>query len=86
MFKSFFPRPGLFFTSAVLWTALAIVTWFDSGKSLLTAWLKPAGTLSHVLPNNALRFVAPENLAFYLFYFLAVALFAGAWALLSPHP
>lgn len=86
MFKSFFPRPGLFFTSAVLWTALAIVTWFDGGKSLLTAWLTPAGTLSHALPNNALRFIAPENLAFYLFYFLAVALFAGAWALLSPHP
>ncbi|HBV40465.1 MAG TPA: peptide transporter, partial [Erwinia sp.] len=80
MFKSFFPRPALFFTSAALWCAIAIIGWF-SGLSHLAS-LANAGPL----PNNALRFIAPSALAFYLYYFAAFALFAGFWRLFSPHP
>ncbi|WP_256741706.1 hypothetical protein, partial [Cronobacter sakazakii] len=31
MFKSFFPRPGAFFLSALIWAMLAFVVWQMSG-------------------------------------------------------
>lgn len=84
MFKSFFPRPCLFFSSAAIWCAIAILVWFEGGKN----WLSHFPVFAHPapLPDNALRFIAPSALAFYLYYFTAFVLFAGAWRLLSPHP
>ncbi|KAB8310090.1 peptide antibiotic transporter SbmA [Erwinia endophytica] len=86
MFKSFFPRPVLFFSSVVIWSALAILVWFGGGHD----WLLHLSFFSHgantPLPNNALRFIAPSGLAFYLYYLVVVALFAGFWFLFSPHP
>jgi len=86
MFKSFFPRPALFFSSVVIWSALAILLWFGEGHD----WLLHLTFFSHgadtPLPNNALRFIAPPSLAFYLYYLVVVALFAGFWFLFSPHP
>ena len=34
MFRSFFPQPKLFFTSALIWTAFAMVVWFTVGPAL----------------------------------------------------
>lgn len=81
MFKSFFPRPALFFSSAAVWCAIAILVWFAGGRQFLTSFAH-----SGPLPNNALRFIAPSALAFYLYYFAAFALFAGFWRVFSPHP
>ncbi|MBD8169105.1 peptide antibiotic transporter SbmA [Erwinia persicina] len=87
MFKSFFPRPGLFFSSVVLWSLFAVVFWFAYADSRLAhlmmhlSWL-PSGAL----PNNALRFISPGELGFYSYYLLATLLFAGFWFFLSPHP
>lgn len=84
MFKSFFPRPALFFSSAAAWCAVAILVWFAGGKNWLFHLL-PA-VQAGPLPNNALRFIAPTQLAFYLYYFAAFTLFAGFWRWFSPHP
>jgi len=84
MFKSFFPRPALFFSSAAAWCAFAILLWFAGGKN----WLFHFAPFTHAgpLPNNALRFIAPSEIAFYLYYFVAFVLFAGFWRWFSPHP
>jgi peptide/bleomycin uptake transporter len=34
VFRSFFPQPKLFFTSALLWTAFAMLVWFTIGPAL----------------------------------------------------
>ncbi len=34
MFVSFFPRPKLFFSSALLWTILAVLGWYEGGAKL----------------------------------------------------
>ncbi|AXF77945.1 peptide antibiotic transporter SbmA [Erwinia tracheiphila] len=84
MFKSFFPRPGLFFGSAAVWCLMAVLLWFEGGKT----WLSHFSAFTHPapLPNNALRFIAPGEMAFYLYYFAAFLLFAGFWRWFSPHP
>ncbi|MCX8965913.1 peptide antibiotic transporter SbmA [Erwinia psidii] len=84
MFKSFFPRPGLFFSSAAIWCAISILTWFAGGRN----WLSHFSAFAHPLPlpDNALRFVAPSEVAFYLYYFAAFVIFAGFWRWFSPHP
>lgn len=86
MFKSFFPRPGLFFGSVVLWSALAILLWFAGASTWMTHFSALAGNAQEPLPNNALRFIAPSALAFYLYYLLVVAIFYAFWAIVSPHP
>jgi len=84
MFKSFFPRPALFFSSAAIWCLFAVLLWFEGGKS----WFSHFSLFAHAapLPNNALRFIAPSEIAFYLYYLAAFALFAGFWRWFSPHP
>ncbi|MBV4368485.1 peptide antibiotic transporter SbmA [Erwinia phyllosphaerae] len=84
MFKSFFPRPALFFSSAAIWCLFAVLLWFEGGKS----WFSHFSFFAHAapLPNNALRFIAPSEIAFYLYYLAAFALFAGFWRWFSPHP
>ncbi|WP_261642314.1 peptide antibiotic transporter SbmA [Erwinia mallotivora] len=84
MFKSFFPRPALFFSSAAIWCAIAILVWFEGGRN----WLSHFSAFAHSapLPVNALRFIAPSEIAFYLYYLAAFLLFAGFWRIYSPHP
>ena len=37
MFVSFFPRPKLFFLSAIIWTALAMALWYGFAGNLVTS-------------------------------------------------
>ena len=77
MFVSFFPRPKLFFLSATIWIALAMAVWYGFADHFFQEADRPVGLRT---------FVAPPALWFD-FYFVACALiFAGAWALYSPHP
>jgi len=77
MFVSFFPRPKLFFLTALLWTALAMGVWYgfadnlvhESGKSVGVAFL-----------------VSGPELWFDLYFATCVAIFAGAWMVFAPHP
>ena len=78
MFVSFFPRPKLFFWSAVVWTALSMALWYGYVNGL-TESTKPG------VVGVALFWSAP-SLLFDLYFVIAVAIFAGFWMTLAPHP
>jgi peptide/bleomycin uptake transporter len=77
MFVSFFPRPNLFFPSAILWTAISMAVWYGFAADLIHGSTKPIGV--------AVFWSAPE-LWFDLYYALVIGIFAAAWMFLAPHP
>jgi len=78
MFVSFFPRPKLFFISAILWTALAITLWYSfAGEMIGSSGPEPIGVS---------RFWEPRSLWFDFYFVLCVAVFTGFWAWFAPHP
>jgi peptide/bleomycin uptake transporter len=85
MFVSFFPRPLVLAVSAALWGALAISFWYTFGSQtgeLLGFHLQASGTKTV----GAAVFWSAQFLWFYLYFVVAVALFAATWMLLFPHP
>ena len=78
MFVSFFPRPNLFFLSAVVWAALAMTFWYGYADDLIGS--SAPGTVGVAL------FWSARSLWFDLYFALSVAIFAGAWMVFSPHP
>ncbi|OYR20207.1 peptide antibiotic transporter SbmA [Brucella thiophenivorans] len=86
MFTSFFPRPKLLFSSALLWTILAILGWYDGGSALGSyIGLPPAST--NVVPMaGASELWSLPFLWFYLYFAIAVLAFYFFWASFSPHP
>jgi peptide/bleomycin uptake transporter len=78
MFVSFFPRPKLFFLSAIAWTALAMAFWYGYADDLI-------GSSAPGVVGVAL-FWSARSLWFDLYFALSVAIFAGAWMVFSPHP
>ena len=85
MFSSFFPRPALFFSSAAIWSLMAILCWFDGGDHLVFQLHQFASYADKPLPDNAWRFVQPSQLWFYLYYAVIVGLFAMVWFIYRPH-
>jgi peptide/bleomycin uptake transporter len=77
MFVSFFPRPKLFFLSAIVWTALAMTVWYGYASSLFPASEQPVGVAT---------FLAAPALWFDCYFALCSLIFAAAWMLFSPHP
>jgi peptide/bleomycin uptake transporter len=85
VFVSFFPKPRLFFISAAAWSLLAILLWYAGGSG--------AGALVGLprLPDGATPdigvsiFWSTPSLWFYVYYVIAVAVFAAFWRLYSPH-
>jgi peptide/bleomycin uptake transporter len=82
MFVSFFPRPKLFFLSAIVWSALAMAFWYGFADTLIGA---PAPGAAEPAVGVAL-FWSAASLWFDLYFAIAVAIFAGAWMVFSPHP
>ena len=78
MFVSFFPRPKAFFLSALAWTALAMAFWYGFADNLV-------GSSSPGVVGVALIWSA-RSLWFDLYFALSVAIFAGAWMVIAPHP
>jgi peptide/bleomycin uptake transporter len=78
MFVSFFPRPKLFFISAVIWTALAMALWYGFAKELVGA------SEPDIIGVGA--FWSTKALWFDAYFAICVALFAGAWMMIEPHP
>jgi peptide/bleomycin uptake transporter len=78
MFVSFFPRPKLFFLSAIAWAALAMTFWYGYADDLI-------GSSAPGVVGVAL-FWSTRSLWFDLYFALAVAIFAGAWMVYAPHP
>ncbi len=77
MFVSFFPRPRLFFLSAIVWTALAMAFWYGLAGDLV-------GPSANKGVGVEIFWSAP-SLWFDLYFALCVAIFAGAWMVFAPH-
>jgi peptide/bleomycin uptake transporter len=78
MFVSFFPRPKLFFWSALAWAALAMAFWYGFASHFVES-------SSRGVVGVALFWSAPA-LWFDFYFAVCVALFAGFWMLFAPHP
>jgi peptide/bleomycin uptake transporter len=78
MFVSFFPRPKLFFWSAVAWTALCMAFWYGFAGQFFPDPEKPIIGLA--------TFVTPSALWFDVYYFICVAIFGAFWMWFAPHP
>jgi peptide/bleomycin uptake transporter len=77
MFVSFFPRPKLFFWSALIWSALSMAFWYGFACNLVDS---SSGVIGVAL------FWSAPSLWFDLYFAVCVALFAGAWMWFAPHP
>src|SRR5207248_8715903 len=67
MFVSFFPRPRLFFLSAILWTALAMAFWYGYASDLIGS--PEPGAVGVAL------FWSARSLWFDLYFALSVGIF-----------
>ena len=83
MFRSFFPEPKLFFTSLFLWAAICVTGWYTIGDTL-AGWIGLGGPYEQIVGVG--RFYSRANLWYYLYYAVAVALFAIFWWRRSAHP
>lgn len=86
MFKSFFPRPGPFFLSAVIWGIVAVMGWFLLFENLPLHIAALSKIAQHRVSNNVLQFIQFRFLWFYLYYWLAAAIFALTWHYIDNHP
>ena len=77
MFVSFFPRPKLFFWSALIWAGLSMAFWYGFAGNLVDS---SSGVIGVAL------FWSAPSLWFDLYFAICVALFAGAWMWFAPHP
>lgn len=83
MFKSFFPQPKWFFLSLIFWFGLNLILWYSGGKQWGEFLGFPAGYANAELPIGVSRFWAPAFLWFYLWFFVATALFSIFWKIFS---
>jgi peptide/bleomycin uptake transporter len=78
MFVSFFPRPKLFFISAMVWTALAVTLWYSFAAELFGS--SAPGVVGVEM------FWTARSLWFDLYFVLYVTIFTGFWMWYAPHP
>ena len=83
MFVSFFPRPRAFFWSVVLWSAICVAGWYAGGAELGARF--GFGPADAELAIAVSRFWSEPFLWFYLYFLVAVALFAAFWQAVAPH-
>ncbi|WP_020179499.1 peptide antibiotic transporter SbmA [Methylopila sp. M107] len=87
MFQSFFPNPTkLFFLSVVLWTVVVVGVWFAGGAELGMAIGLPYPDPAAPKVIGPSLFITGPFLWFYVYFTIAVGLFAAAWMALAPHP
>ncbi len=86
MFVSFFPRPKLFFWSALVWSLLAVLGWYEGGERLGAIFgLPPLAQDAAPIIGASLFWSAPF-LWFYIYFAVATFAFYLFWAWFSPHP
>ncbi len=86
MFVSFFPRPKLYFLSALLWSLLSILGWYMGGERLgALVGLPPLAPGVEPVIGASLFWSAPF-LWFYVYFAAVTLVFYAFWALFSPHP
>ena len=77
MFVSFFPRPKIFFISAIVWAALAMTLWYSYANELYGSSASIVGVST---------FWSVRSLWFDLYFWVFVAIFTAAWIWFAPHP
>ena len=83
MFKSFFPNPRLFFSSAVVYSALCCFIWYGFNEQIGQflgfdmSSAEPVIGLGH--------FVTSSFLLFYCYYLVCTGIFAAYWFLVAKH-
>ncbi|PWU77108.1 peptide transporter [Ochrobactrum sp. POC9] len=86
MFVSFFPRPKIFFWSALIWSLLAIAGWYNGGEGLGAIFgLPPLANDAAPIIGASLFWSAPF-LWFYVYFTVVTFAFYLFWAWFSPHP
>jgi len=86
VFVSFFPRPKLFFWSALVWSLLAVLGWYEGGERLGAIFgLPPLAQDAAPIIGASLFWSAPF-LWFYIYFAVATFAFYLFWAWFSPHP
>ncbi|RCS23430.1 peptide antibiotic transporter SbmA [Phyllobacterium salinisoli] len=86
MFVSFFPKPKIFFISAVVWSLIAVFAWFFGGEHLGAFFsLPPAAPDAAPIIGVSIFWSAPF-LWFYIYFAVVVGAFYGFWSIYSPHP
>ncbi len=86
MFVSFFPRPKIFFWSALIWSLLAIAGWYNGGEGLGAIFgLPPLAHDAAPIIGASLFWSAPF-LWFYVYFAVVTFAFYLFWAWFSPHP
>jgi peptide/bleomycin uptake transporter len=84
VFHSFFPKPKLFFTSAVVWAFFAILGWYLVVEGLGRSW---GYVMPEQEPYDLSYFLVPANLFFYAYLASCMVLFGGIWTVLAKdHP
>ncbi|MBS3648317.1 peptide antibiotic transporter SbmA [Pseudaminobacter sp. 19-2017] len=85
MFVSFFPRPKLFFLSALLWSIVAVIFWFTVGEGLGAYFGLPPAPADAPPIIGISVFWSPPFLWFYIYFWAVVFLFYAFWSWYSPH-
>ncbi len=85
MFQSFFPKPKLFFISAVVWSLFAILAWYFGVRDFgAVIGLPPLPEGVEPVIGVSVFWSAPF-LWFYIYYLAVVVLFSAFWFAYSPH-
>lgn len=86
MFVSFFPKPKLFFLSALGWSVFLVLLWFAGGERLgeLLGVAQPAPDAPPII--SPARFLQPHFLWFYGYFALGILAFYAVWRTVAPHP
>ncbi len=86
MFVSFFPKPKMFFVSAVVWSLFLVILWFLGGESLGTLLGMPPVDPAAPPLVSPLRFLIPSFLWFSVYFAAGIGLFYLFWSRYAPHP
>jgi peptide/bleomycin uptake transporter len=82
VFHSFFPRPKLFFISAIAFAFVAVLAWYfivaGIGDSL--GFGAPEGVAE---PYDLTFFLMPSNVFFYAYFVICMLLFGAAWSFID---
>ena len=97
MFSSFFPKPKIFFLSAIAWAAIAMAVWYSFARDLgptlslgsLFGYVYPPPLAEGADDVARTTYAAAYNLAadiwLYQYMIVAGAIFAVVWRRISPH-
>lgn len=86
MFKSFFPNPKIFFTTAMVWIVTAIFLWVFFVKKLILICPIFHEIIQNSIKDKAINFITINQLWFYIYYWFMVSIFACVWNIMNYHP